>query len=303
MEVHPWKFQLTIYSDGAKIIQKNSGIIAYMPEVAEVVLTVEVLKLRIQGRRLMNIHFLSGRYQKRHPSGSQKFINALPLKLKDVSSKGKFIWFKFEDSWFLMNTLGLTGGWNFDDNGARILLEFENINVYYWDTRNFGTFKFVQNGEVTRKIAHLAPDVLRMEFRMGKVRQYYIPIVKILMDQKKVVSGLGNYLTAEILYRAHISPHRLGSDLSDQQVERLEYWTKYLVKLAYLRPERTDYLEKIWDDIQTTPRTEYHPDIKLGPEHFQFWVYRKKYDPLGNPVVRSQIVRGRTTYWVPNLQE
>ena len=47
---------------------------------------------------------------------------------------------------------------------------------------------------------------------------------------------------------------------------------------------------------------DYYPEIELGADEFEFLVYRKKNDPLGNDVKAEKIIGDRTTYWAPNVQ-
>ena len=74
-----------------------------------------------------------------------------------------------------------------------MLIFSNNKKAYFSDQRNFGTFKFTNDEKVLKKkIKELTPDFLKDEnFNLEKIRKYKIPIVKILMDQKKVGSGLG----------------------------------------------------------------------------------------------------------------
>ena len=173
--------------------------------------------------------------------------------------------------------------------------------------RNFGTFKFSTDREaLNKKISQLRPDFLKDDFDLDEIRGYKIPIVKILMDQKKVGSGLGNYLVAEILYRAGISPHRLGSKLSLADIKNLTYWIKYIVKLSYV-DNHIGYMVNLDEEANRIKRKDYHPDIKLKERTFKFMVYRKKLDPYGNKVRVDKIVgaggRMRGTYWVPAIQK
>jgi hypothetical protein len=50
-------------------------------------------------------------------------------------------------------------------------------------------------------------------------------------------------------------------------------------------------------------RFDYHPDIELEEDTFEFQVYKRKVDPLGNEVLADKIIGNRSTYWVPNVQK
>jgi formamidopyrimidine-DNA glycosylase len=287
-----------------------------MPEIAEVALTAEILEKYLKNKTLISFDFITGRYTKKNPDGYHDFINALPLKVKKINSRGKFLWFElFEPNnrsniWYIWNTFGLTGMWSFDEiPHIRAVLSFKNnLAAYFADMRNFGTFKFSQDSDaLKKKLEELSPDFLKdNDFNLDRIKKYKIPIVKILMDQKKVGSGIGNYLAAEILYRAGISPHRLGSDLSDDDIDNLSYWIKYVVKLSYM-DNHIGYMSNLDEEAKKISRKKYHPDIKLKEKTFDFLVYKKKIDPYGNKVKVDKIVgtgpNKRSTYWVPAVQK
>lgn len=287
-----------------------------MPEVAEVALTAEILTKYLRGKRLITFDFVQGRYSKKNPVGFEDFDKALPLTVKKVDSKGKFLWFelydpKTNDKWYIWNTFGLTGMWSLTqpEKYVKAILNFnKNRSAYFSDTRNFGTFKFSNSPEeLTKKLSTLGPDFLKDDdFNLSKIQKYKVPIVKILMDQKKAGSGIGNYLVAEILYRAKISPHRLGTEMSDDDIKNLTYWIKYVTKLAYV-DNHVGYMVNLEDIADKIKRKDYHPGIKLKQKTFKFLVYGKKEDAAGNKVQIDKIVGSgenkRSTYWVPAVQK
>lgn len=308
-----------------------------MPEIAEIALTSEILLNYLKNKTLIDIEILSGRYSKNLPVGYDKFKKSLPLKVIDINSRGKFLWFELSNklsenkkygsktekknyiskkenkTWYIWNTFGLTGEWYIDSkkkmNHCRIILHFKNgLKAYYSDMRNFGTFKFsTDKKEFDKKIKSLSPDFLKDDnFNLGRIKKMKIPIVKILMDQKRIGSGIGNYLVAEILYRAKISPKRLGSSLSDDDLKNLEYWIKYTIKLSYV-DNHTGYMKNLEKESDKLKKKNYHPDIKLKEKTFKFLVYGKKFDKYNNPVKKDKIVGNgknmRTTHWVPAVQK
>jgi formamidopyrimidine-DNA glycosylase len=207
--------------------------------------------------------------------------------------------------WYIWNTFGLTGMWSFSKpDYVKAVLIFSNKKIaYFSDMRNFGTFKFSNDKKaLDKKILKLTPDFLKDDFDLSGITKYKTPVVKVLMDQTKMGSGLGNYLTAEILYRAKISPHRKCDKLSEKDIKNLTYWIKYMTKLSYT-DNHIGYMIDLEDEAEHIPRKKYHPEIKLKNKDFQFEVYHQKTDPHGNPVKAEKIISGRTTYWVPAVQK
>jgi formamidopyrimidine-DNA glycosylase len=89
-----------------------------MPEVCEVALTAEILNKKLKGEIFTEFKFTSGRYgdNREKPDGYAEFVKALPLKVKKIDSRGKFMWFDLVNSdnhWYVWTTFGLTGMWSF----------------------------------------------------------------------------------------------------------------------------------------------------------------------------------------------
>ena len=274
-----------------------------MPEGPEITVTAQYLSANMRGKMMSDMTILSGRYQKKKPEGLTKFKKALPLKVIGVSSRGKFMWISLDGGYDLWFTFGLTGMWSREKSKhSRIKLVVDDEDYYFSDTLSYGTIKISQDkNALLAKIQSLTPDFLQDSFDLRSIKQYDEPVIKLLNNQTKIGSGLGNYLTAEILYRAKISPHRLGSKLSPKQISDLEYWIKYVTKIAYLNKD-LGYMDKIDPEITDIKRRNYHPEIKPTTD-FEFLVYKRKTDPKGNKVKAEQILPGRTTYWVPAVQK
>lgn len=264
-----------------------------MPEVPEVANMSQWLCENMRGKHLTNIKVLSGRYTRKPIEGLPALKKALPLKILDVSSIGKFLWFNLSERFDIWNTLGLTGYWSRDPKNARIELVIDKKkSFYYTDNRNFGTIKISKNkNDLIAKIRSLTPDFLRDPVNLRAITNYDKSLASLLMSQTKLGSGLGTYLVSEVLYRAKLSPHRLGSELTPKQIRALEYAIAYTTKLAYK------------DNPITVKKINYHPEIKLKDDVFEYQVYRRKKDPKGNPVKAEKIVGDRKTWWVPAVQK
>ena len=291
-----------------------------MPEIAEVALTAEILQKYLRNQSLTKITFGTGRYSKNAPDNYKQFKKALPMKIRKVDSHGKFLWFELKnsdgDNWYIWNTFGLNGMWKIIDVDEKVknrkhvscVLTTKKYKAIFYIGIHYGTIKFSDSREeLDKKIKKLGPDFLKDDdFDINKVTKYKIPIVKILMDQGKVGSGIGNYLVAEILYRAKIAPQRLGSSLSKSELKKLKHSIKYVVKLSYLDNE-TGYMVYLTDELAHLKKKNYHPEIKICDTCFEFQIYKRKTDPKGNPIEIAKIVKNgksfRSTHWVPAVQK
>jgi len=188
--------------------------------------------------------------------------------------------------------------------------------------------------DLNYELEKMAPDFLKESFTNQQFYnriKYYItnsadnlivvranqPIIKILMDQTILGSGLGNYLSVEVLYNCKISPYKKLKEfyndktLSDKLVEAI----KYTVKLSFLTADigylehlelsMSTFIKQLRNDIKLNRNHKYnfHKNVKLKRgDKFTFQVYGQNKDPLGNPIKKDKIIVGRTTYWSPKVQ-
>lgn len=280
-----------------------------MPEGPEVKIITEQLAKEIVGKYLQDIEFgPTGRYKQEEPEGSKELLKALPLQILKVSCKGKFIYWELENEWSMWNTLGMTGNWrcwewpaNVDKHTSVLFLlssnkhDTEGDSVCFSDIRHFGTVKFVKGtNKLNKKLDSLGPDMLSAVvpfsifdkiIKFGKSKT----IVEILMDQK-YISGVGNYIKAESLYRAGISPWRKCNTLSDNESAKLYQEIKTVLQESY--------------QAQGNTFSTYKNVLgESGNYVSQLKVYGKDIDPLGNKVISEETKDKRTSWWVPGVQK
>jgi formamidopyrimidine-DNA glycosylase len=280
-----------------------------MPEGPQVKRIVDGLNANIRGTRILNIISHDPRYS---PSGTQlrgsaaeflKQSKAAILTIGEIKCHGKFIYLRIrgtnpvEDQWRVFHTLGMGGGWSVSRKPKKnlcleLVLESRTRNgsfsVYYYDSRRFGTFKFLEGDEgilsLQRKLTkELGPDLLdqenpisRLDFQARlKARKGTWTIAQGLMNQS-VVAGIGNYLKAEILHTARVSPHRTLESLTEDEIARLH--------AASLDHINRDYQSKI---DRTAPR-------------YKFTVYNQRScGDCGKAVKREKTADKRTSHWCP----
>lgn len=272
-----------------------------MPEGPETKKFVDQLCSTLDGFTLKEIKIISGRYAKHgKPEGLEDFEKLLPLKLNEISCKGKFIYWTFKDTEFnIWNTLGMSGSWSINSPHKRVEFIFTNLDgidqsIYFSDIRNFGTLKFSNSKkELLKKLNSIGPDMLSdppsiAEFESIIYAQGSKNLCQALMDQS-VISGVGNYVKAESLYLAKISPHKFCSLLSKLEIEKLYNSIRNILTESYASGGST---LKTYKDLYGN----------VGSYSGRFLIYGKKTDPLGNPVLTVETPDKRTTYWVPLVQ-
>jgi formamidopyrimidine-DNA glycosylase len=104
-----------------------------MPEVIEVRKYADFLNLKLRNKNIKDIKILKGRYKTHGPFELFKeLLDKCPLKVKEVKTKGKFLYMVLENDYFIFSTLGLHGGWTWlkeAKNNVDISKEFILNNI------------------------------------------------------------------------------------------------------------------------------------------------------------------------------
>lgn len=193
-----------------------------MPEGPEVYVTTKDLYKLLVGKTIESINIVGGRYVKHgHPKNWEVLYKMFPLKVIGVYCKGKMMWFEFENcDYFLISRFGMSGYYGIrklnEKNPPHTAFEINIIGkdyiIYYNDVRRFGTLKITDN--IHEDIDALGPyftgycpneNMITLEVFTEIIKQQKGYLAKKLMDQK-IVSGIGNYILSECLYRSNINP-------------------------------------------------------------------------------------------------
>ena len=268
-----------------------------MPEGPEVKRTAEGLARAMTNKTITNVEILSGRYTKEPPGGIDEFKASLPIKVVGAGCHGKFIFALCTDETYIWSTLGMTGYWNQEGGKyARVRLDFSDGSfVHFNDMRNFGTMKFVKGKhEMVKKLKSLGPDMLAEDVSTHKFKQALMKkpkwsLAKALMKQD-LVCGVGNYIKADSLWLAKLSPHRTVESLSDLEFGDLNEAIKKVMRTSYESGGATIQSYVSFDD-------------EIGTYTQLMIVYGQSQDPEGNEVVKEKTKDGRTTHWVPSVQK
>lgn len=295
-----------------------------MPEVIEVLKYADFIKTKLRGKKITEINIGNGRYKKHgdfeHLDSLRK---SLSLKVTDVKTKGKFLYFVFENGMYLFSTLGLSGGWAWSKSNTYCFVDIfdhiekeeldawhkratEHINVEfvtdkgslcYFDVLSYGTLKVVlTEEELTKKLNTIGPDITAKETtleeftkQLQKAREDSY-IANTLLNQK-VISGMGNYLRADILWLCKISPYRKMKDIETNEYRKLWKAARLLTWSKY------DYKK----GIELGFIDENHSKL---PEDYnrEFYVYEQKEDPQGHKTTKEKL-GDRYITWVPTIQK
>lgn len=289
-----------------------------MPEMPEVAHLCTQLNKALSGMQITKIKILGGKYE-RHgpPKGFEWASNIIKTKptIQRIFPKGKHLVFELQNRnitpegpiVMMVSHLAMTGKWGFSKGKHTHILvrlldeDGDKFKLYYSDLRCFGSLTFYDgDGEEYRDFCKRIGKsflgceedrITKQEFinNLGKCRgESYL--ATCLMDQKRVCSGIGNYILSEVLYRARINPWIKIKDVTEEMKEKLFKACKKVFLGAF---------EKGGNSIQD------YLDLygKVGQYQFKLCVYGKKTDKKGNQVEKQTGPHKRTIHWVPKLQK
>ena len=172
-----------------------------------------------------------------------------------------------------------------------------NGSMYFYDTLSFGTLKVIDNEtELDKKLNTIGPDIMDTDYsifhqQITKNKNLHKVIGIVLMDQK-TISGIGNYLRADILWMSKISPFRKVNKLSDEELKLIFHNSKVLTWGQF--DKKSAIQSKIITKKDKLP-SDYDRD---------FFVYNEVED-IGNKIIKEELYEGsqkRFIYWVKNYQ-
>ena len=272
-----------------------------MPEGPECHVIGNRMNKYLAGKHLRSIDVLGGRY-KTH--GSPDLLEDLNTYTKNtetlieyVAVKGKLIYIVLDGPFVVLSTLGLSGSWRTrkaPKHSDLVIRYGEGKSLWFTDQRHYGTLKVINKADLEKELKKRGPDILSEE---GVPREYFIDLCnryphwtfpKLLMNQAKL-SGIGNYLKAEILYAACVNPELEIVNISEEKIEKVYEYMHSITRaaLAYKGVSLRDYVQ---------------PDGTTGSYQFRLKVYNRRKDPQGRKILKSKTADGRTTHWVPEVQ-
>jgi formamidopyrimidine-DNA glycosylase len=299
-----------------------------MPEIVEIKKYCDLINKNFKNKKLNNIKILKGRYKKHGKfEGYNEINNSLPLKLLEAKSKGKFIYITFENNITIYCTLGLSGGWTYkkkDSNKFQFpdIMEFLNVknideyrdtsldhlniefifkkgSLYFFDTLSYGTISVSNDiDKLNKKLNSLGPDIMDIDTDFNlfneKINKFQNKKIGNVIVNQKIISGIGNYLRADILWLAKISPHRLIKKLSRIEIKKIYQASRNLTWGVY--------------DIKKGKKLEIiSKNAKLPRDYNRdFFVYYEDEDIYGNKVKKEELYEGsqkRIIYWIPSRQK
>lgn len=293
-----------------------------MPELPEVQTIVSDLQKEIVGRRILDVWWDEPKLIKIPPNDFKKQIKG--LKIEDIRRRGKNILFylgkeKDPSKKVLLIHQKLTGHlligkWEIKNNIPESVIGgdlkepvngFIHLIFYLDDGRQLGLsdlrkFAKVVFGPRERienlpELKEIGIDPLDKNFTFLKFKELIRfkkkKIKQLLMDQK-VIAGIGNIYSDEILWSAGVHPLKLAYKLEEEELRNIYQAVKKILKEAI--------------KLRGTSTSDYRdPAGKKGKYGEIRRVYQRENQPCfrcGNLIKRIKI-GGRSAHFCPNCQK
>ena len=299
-----------------------------MPELPEVQTIIDDLNRKVKGLTITDVWTDWSKYFRRSPGGFNGFKKTVKgKKINKVWRLGKNIIFDFSGNQKMLIHQKMTGHllvgtWNLELGAWRAkqigpLAEKVNgyIHVMFWlggpsnkvgaskmlalsDLRKFAKVLVVdeKDFENLKDIKNIGPDPLKPDFQFNDFKSLIVKkrgvIKKVLMDQN-VISGIGNIYADDILFMAKIHPLKKAEKLNDDELKAIfEAIKKILKKAVKLRGTSTS------DYRDTSGKKGGYGNVRLAYQHEG----EKCPNKCGGVIKRIKI-GGRSSHFCPNCQK
>lgn len=261
---------------------------------------------------------------------SQKAVNKFASslagrKIVSVRRRGKMLIFDVDGPLAILAHLKMTGQFIFEDpvlakkTGSKyrllnklsapftklpskhthVVFYFTDKSVLYFnDIRKFGYIRIVEDKDIehVKEFKEYGPEPLEKDFtfkvfQSALKNRKKIPIKLALMDTKVVV-GIGNIYSDEILYHAHVKPNRKVESLTTKELKAV---------FGQIKPVLRTGIKYKGSSVGDFVRT----DGKWGSMGKHHFVYGRKGQPcLGcGTIISSMKLGGRTASFCPKEQK
>ena len=275
-----------------------------MPELPEVETIVRGLKSELVGQRVKEFRFLSPHLEKEQLPGSFQPATYKGRKILDIRRRGKMIIIEFEGrlGWLvhlkMTGQLFLTEPERKIDKHTHALLKFYRLKkeLRFRDIRKFGFLNCLDLTQIEGKIGNdLGPEPLEIDLASfkGLLKTHGKKRLKNWLLDQKIIAGIGNIYSDEILFRAELNPFRLAGSLTDREATRLYRAMERVLKeaIALKGSSISDYIDASGERgrFQEHHRV-YAREGRLCPRCRQEKIIRKK-------------INGRSTFFCPGCQD
>jgi formamidopyrimidine-DNA glycosylase len=175
--------------------------------------------------------------------------------------------------------------------------------VTFNDPRRFGSMKLVKRASIEHEplLRGLGPEPLGNEFdaaMLAKACAKKKTSLKAALLDQRVVAGLGNIYVCEALFRAHLSPKRQASTITNRNGKPNGC---AIALVEAIKAVLKDAIEAGGSSLRDHRRT----DGALGDFQHNFRVYDREGEPCPNckGKIKRIVQAGRSTFYCPSCQK
>lgn len=274
-----------------------------MPELPEVEAVKRVLEPQIQGTYIEDLK-ISRPEVIAHPGAKEFLLQVKGQTLEGMERRGKYLILWLGNGSHIVIHLRMTGCLLLtpsdypEEKHTHVIFRLRgDRELRFLDTRRFGRLWLIGKDEkdTCSGIGKLGKEPFDPDFNAAYLKQHLgkrKKAVKECLLEQKVIAGIGNIYSDEILFEANIYPARAAGSLTEEEWKRL----------AAVIPERLRYfIEK-----NETTAEEY---LKTRGQEYRNTPFLKVYGQEGKPCpvcgtsLCRTVIGGRSSTYCPNCQK
>jgi formamidopyrimidine-DNA glycosylase len=271
-----------------------------MPELPEVENIIIGLKKNIVRKTISNVDINLDKIVKNPVKSFKKEIKGSTI--EKITRQGKFLIFDLSGKYTLIIHLKMSGFLLLTNKSKQptkhthLIFYFKDFNkkLFFIDVRRFGYAKLIKSNKLENFLdSKIGPDYLKISYDdfYNTIKSKNRIIKSLLLDQK-IFSGLGNIYTSESLYRSRIHPKQKSSQISNKKIKKLYDSIKNVLEEAI--------------NLGGSSVSNYlHPDGAEGSYQRQHKVYQrqgKRCKRCGSRIKNIKI-NNRSSYYCPKCQK
>ncbi|MBL8029835.1 MAG: DNA-formamidopyrimidine glycosylase [Candidatus Doudnabacteria bacterium] len=256
----------------------------------------------------------------------KRFIGTIKGKeFVSVTRRAKLLIFNLSGSWSMLVHLKMTGQFIFEDaklqertqgfyrllnkphaplvkmpsKHTHVVFKFTDGSVLYFnDVRKFGYMKLVHDKEMgqVRELQEFGPEPLNKNFTelcfFTAVKKHNRRQIKEILMDNKVVAGIGNIYSDEILFHARVRPNRKAVGIKNYELSNI---------YKYIKPVLLKGIQAKGSSVGDFVRTDGSVG-QMGKYHFVYGKRGRKCKKCGT-IIESIKVGGRTGSYCPSCQK
>lgn len=265
---------------------------------------VRGLRLALEGKRVKKLVFLSPHLLSEQPDRALRPEDYRGKRIKEIQRRGKMIILNFEGGCGLLIHLKMTGQLYLADpeqpvdkhTHVRITFSGFRPELRFRDIRKFGFVNCLRENDIWQRVnSGLGLEPLAVgwsDFRDLLQKHGKKGIKSWLLDQK-LIAGIGNIYSDEILFRAGVRPDRLANSLSPDEARKIFRSMRVVLRRAI--------------ELKGSSVSDY---VDSTGQKGRFQAEHRVYDREGQPCRRCRLaliqrkkVAGRSSFFCPVCQK